>query len=95
MLCRRDGDDLLLGCYLQPRASKDEVVGKHGDALKIRITAPPVDGEANAQLIRFLSKQFGVSKSDVVIESGATGRRKTVRIIKPARQPDWLLPLLP
>ena len=94
MPCRRDGDDLLLNCYLQPRASKDEVVGEHGGAIKIRITAPPVDGEANAQLVHFLSKQFGVSKREVVIESGATGRRKTVRIIRPSRTPDWL-PLFP
>jgi len=90
MCVQRDGDDLLLRCTLQPRASRDEVVGQHDDALRIRITAPPVDGEANAQLIRFLSRQFGVSKARVVIETGATGRRKRVRIIQPATLPDWL-----
>ena len=91
-LARRDGDDLLLHCYLQPRASKNEVIGEHDGAIKIRITAPPVDGEANAELVRFLAKQFGVGKTAVVIESGASGRRKTVRIMRPARTPDWLAP---
>lgn len=89
-LLRYDGDDLLLHCYLQPRASRTEVVGEHNEAIKIRISAPPVDGAANAELIKFLAQQFAVSKSAVSIESGASGRRKTVRIIKPRQQPDWM-----
>jgi uncharacterized protein (TIGR00251 family) len=48
---RWDGADLVLDCHLQPRSSADELVGDHGDALKIRITAPPVDGKANAHLV--------------------------------------------
>lgn len=87
---RTDGADLLLRCYLQPRASKTEVVGEHDGAVKIRLSAPPVDGEANAELIAFLAKQFGVGKRAVQIDSGATGRRKTVRIIAPSKQPHWL-----
>lgn len=93
MCWRRDGSDLLLQCYLQPRASRDEVIGRHDDALKIRITAAPVDGEANAALIRFLAKQFDVSKSRVLIEAGATGRRKTGRIVNISSLPDWLTTL--
>ncbi|MBQ0753976.1 MAG: YggU family protein [Gammaproteobacteria bacterium] len=89
-LFRYDGEDLLLHCYLQPRASKTEVIGEHGGAIKIRINAPPVDGEANAELIAFLAKQFGVNKSAVHIDSGAGGRRKTVRVQNPNKQPDWL-----
>lgn len=88
---RRDGDDVLLSCYLQPRASKDEVIGEHDGAVKIRIAAPPVDGEANAALVAFLAKQFGVAKRAVQIESGHTGRRKSVRIQQPATLPEWLL----
>jgi uncharacterized protein (TIGR00251 family) len=89
-LFRYDGEDLLLHCYLQPRASKTEVIGEHGGAIKIRINAPPVDGEANAELIAFLAKQFGVNKSAVHIDSGAGGRRKAVRVQNPNKQPDWL-----
>jgi uncharacterized protein len=69
-----------LTLYLQPRASRTEVVGAHGDALKLRIAAPPVDGEANDELIRFLAKTLGVAKSQVSIVSGATGRKKRVRV---------------
>lgn len=87
---RTDGDDLLLHCYLQPRASKTEVVGEHDGAIKIRISAPPVDGAANTELVAFLAKQFSVSKSAVCIDSGASSRRKSVRIKNPSKLPDWL-----
>ncbi len=80
---RWDGDALLLAVYVQPRASRDEIAGLHGEALRIRIAAPPVDGEANAALCRFLADRFGVPKSAVSVESGESGRRKTVRIRAP------------
>jgi len=64
-----------------PRASKDEIVGIHGDALKVRLTAPPVEGRANKALIVFLAKRLGVRKSQVEIVAGATSRRKMIRII--------------
>lgn len=79
-LLQRDGADLLLYCYLQPRASKTAIVGEHDGALKIRVSAPPVGGAANAELIAFLAKLCGVPRHQVVIESGTTGRRKRVRI---------------
>ena len=77
---RRDGDDWLLDCWLQPRGGRDAVIGLHDDALKIRIGAPPVDGAANEALIRFLAAEFGVSKSSVVLESGQSSRRKRLRV---------------
>jgi uncharacterized protein (TIGR00251 family) len=67
--------------YVQPRASKNEIVGQHGDAIKVRLTAPPVDGAANEALIAFLAKEARVSKSAVRIVSGETSRRKVVEII--------------
>ncbi len=70
-----------LSLHIQPRAGRTEVVGPHGDALKIRLAAPPVDGEANEELIRFLAKTLGVAKSAVSIESGGTGRKKRVRVM--------------
>ena len=65
---------------VQPRASRTEVVGEHDGALRIRIAAPPVDGEANAELVRFLAKRLGVAKSRVRIVAGETGRMKSVEV---------------
>lgn len=66
--------------WVQPRASKDELSGLQGDALKIRLAAPPVDGEANEALVRYLAKLAGVPRSSVELVRGHTGRRKTVRL---------------
>lgn len=84
---RWDGDDLLLTVKVQPRASRDAFAEPLGDALKIRLTAPPVDGKANAHLIAFLAKTFGVPKSDVLLEAGDASRNKRLRIQKPRRLP--------
>lgn len=74
---------LLLTLQIQPRASRDEIIGPHGDALKVRITAPPVDGKANGHLIAFLAKQFGVSRRQLELLSGDSGRHKRLRITDP------------
>ena len=87
---RWDGEDLLLAVHLQPKASKDEFAGLHGDRLKIRLTAPPVEGKANAHLMAFLAKAFGVPKSQVSLESGELNHQKRVRIARPQRLPDGL-----
>ena len=87
---RWDGEDLLLDCHLQPKASRDEFTGLHGDRLKIRLTAPPVEGKANAQLLAFLGKAFGVAKSQVSLESGQQSRQKRVRIKQPRHFPAAL-----
>ena len=63
-----------------PRASRNGIVGVHGDALKVRVTAPPVEGRANEALIAFLAKRLGVRKSQVDIVAGATSRRKMIRV---------------
>jgi uncharacterized protein (TIGR00251 family) len=65
---------------VQPRASKDELAGVLGDGVKLRLTAPPVDGEANKGVIRFFSDLFQVPKSAVTIVSGLTSRTKMVEI---------------
>ncbi|MGH8355058.1 MAG: DUF167 family protein [Pseudomonas sp.] len=84
---RWDGDDLILDCHLQPKASRDEFAGLHGERLKIRLTAPPVEGKANAQLLAFLAAAFGVAKSQVKLESGELNRQKRVRIHQPKHLP--------
>jgi uncharacterized protein (TIGR00251 family) len=63
-----------------PRSSRSEIVGEHDGALKVRIASPPVDGAANAELIKLLAKKFGVAKSDVEIISGETSKSKRIKI---------------
>lgn len=84
---RWEGPDLFLVVHIQPRARQDEIVGPHGDRLKIRITAPPVDGKANAHLIRFLADCFGVPAGAVELLAGGGGRDKRLRIHAPRRLP--------
>lgn len=81
------GDDLTLDIHLQPKASKDEFAGLHGERLKIRLTAPPVEGKANAHLLAFLGEEFGVAKSQVQLISGELNRQKRVRILAPKQLP--------
>ncbi|MRI32575.1 YggU family protein [Endozoicomonas sp. OPT23] len=87
---RWQNDDLILQLHLQPKAKTDDFCGLHGESLKVRIKAPPVDGKANAYLTKFMAKAFGVSKSKVVIESGELSREKRVRIISPVKIPEGL-----
>ena len=79
---------LVLSLHVQPGAKRTEVAGTHGDALKIRLAAPPVDGKANAELLRFLADAFGVPRHAVALLRGESSRQKTVRIEAPARRPD-------
>ena len=81
-------DGLVLRLYIQPKASRDSIVGLHGDELKVALTAPPVDGQANAHLVKFLAKQFRVAKSQVLIEKGELGRHKQIKISHPQQLPD-------
>ena len=73
-------DGTILTVHIQPRASTTEYVGIHGDAIKIRVAAPPVDGAANDELIRFLARQLSIPASSVQIRSGASGRHKRVLV---------------
>ena len=79
---------MLLNIKVQPRASKDELAEILGDSLKVRITAPPVDGAANKHLIAFLANIFKVSKSQVTLISGETGREKRLRVQAPKQWPE-------
>ncbi|MDQ3088173.1 MAG: DUF167 domain-containing protein [Acidobacteriota bacterium] len=75
----KDGG-LTFNVRVVPRASKSEIVGEHDGALKIRLASPPVNGAANAELIKILAKKFDVAKSEVEIISGQTSKQKQVRI---------------
>jgi uncharacterized protein (TIGR00251 family) len=72
---------------VQPRASRSELAGEHGGALKVRLQAPPVDGAANEALVEFLARALGVARRDVRIVSGQSSRSKVVEIdgIEPGR----------
>lgn len=89
-----EGEDLILRLYIQPKASRDKLVGLHGDELKIAITAPPIDGKANAHLSKFLAKQFKVAKGLIEIEKGELGRHKQVRVIQPNQIPNEIKAIL-
>ncbi|MBU1237088.1 MAG: YggU family protein [Gammaproteobacteria bacterium] len=78
---RAAGDDVVLTLHVQPGAKRTEIAGVHGEALKVRLGAPPVDGKANDCLIAYLAERFGMPKSRVVLESGLTSRSKRVRIV--------------
>ncbi len=67
--------------HVVPRARKNEIAGRMGDAIKVRLTAPPVEGKANEALIAFLAEQLGVQKSQVEIVAGKTSRNKMVSVV--------------
>ena len=77
---REDSDGVTFSVRVMPRASRSEIVGFHDGALKIRVAAPPVEGAANTELVKFLAKQFRVPRSAVTLASGANSRSKTIRI---------------
>jgi len=72
---------ITLTLHIQPGAKMTEFAGLHGDALKIRLAAPPVDGKANEALIKFIADTLGLPKSAVTIKSGQTSRRKALEVI--------------
>ena len=90
--CRWDGADLVLALRVQPRASRDELL-IDGERLRVRITAPPVDGAANAHLVRFLADACGVPVARVALLRGQSGRDKIVRIAAPRLVPPALASL--
>lgn len=69
---------LLLSLYVQPRSGRNAIVGLHGDAVKLRLNAPPVDGKANKAVIAFLAKSLKIPKSAVTIRSGMQSRMKKI-----------------
>lgn len=77
---KQDEGGVTIKVRVQPKASKNETAGFLDGALKIRLTAPPVDGAANKACIEFMARLLGVPKSRVAIVQGHTGRNKTIRV---------------
>lgn len=78
--CRRVDGGWSLTIRVQPGAARSEVVGPHGDALRVRVASPPVDGKANAELVRFLAEHLGVAKGAVEVTRGHASRTKVVTV---------------
>lgn len=74
------GDDVLLRVHVQPGAGTTKVAGHHGDALKVRVAAPPVSGRANDATIRLLADELGIAPGDIELSTGATSRLKRFRL---------------
>ena len=78
---------MLLHCYVQPKSSRDALVGLYGERLKIQITAPPIDGKANKHLLKYIAKEFDVAKTRVSLIRGESSRQKTLAIVDPKTLP--------
>lgn len=79
---RTDAEDCILTLHVQPGAKKTAVAGLHGEALKLRLAALPVDGKANECLLNYLAEQLGIAKTRLELISGATSRAKRVRVLQ-------------
>ena len=84
------GSVLVLSLHVQPKASKDEWAGLHGERLKLRIKAPPIDGKANQHLLKFMASEFGVKQCACMLLTGDSGRDKRVAIKAPRKFPACL-----
>lgn len=73
-------DGIRLGVHVQPRSSRNQIVGEQEGCLKVKLTAPPVEGEANQALINFLARSLDIPKKNVVLVKGDTSRHKIIEI---------------
>lgn len=88
---RRTAQGWLLSIHAQPGAKRSEVAGLYGEALKLRLAAPAVEGRANEALVEFIADALGVPRSGVRVVKGASGRRKTVLVAAPQADPARLI----
>jgi uncharacterized protein len=88
---RREGDVIILALHVQPGAKRSETAGLHGNALKIRLAAPPIEGRANEALLRFIAELFGVPLRNVELLRGAQSRHKMVKVTGSAIVPESLI----
>ena len=88
---RRNGEVLTLTLHVQPGAKRTDVAGLHGEALKIRLAAPPIEGRANEALLKFIAESFGVPLRQVELKQGGQSRHKVVAITGSKVEPESLL----
>lgn len=88
---RHNGTTLTLTLHVQPGAKRSELAGLHGDALKLRLAAPPVEGRANEALLKFIATLFEVPLRQITLKQGGQSRHKVVEIIGSNVAPESLL----
>lgn len=88
---RRSGDVITLTLHIQPGAKRTDVAGLHGEALKIRLAAPPIEGRANEALLKFIAESFGVPVRQVELKQGGQSRHKVVAVTGSKVDPESLL----
>lgn len=88
---RRSGETMTLTLHVQPGAKRSEISGLHGDALKIKLAAPPIEGRANEALLKYIARLFAVPLRQVELKQGAQSRHKIVAISGSAVEPETLL----
>ena len=88
---RRNADVTTITLHVQPGAKRSEIAGLHGDALKIRLAAPPVEGRANEALLKYIAQLFGVPLRQVELRQGGQSRHKVVAIEGSKIDPEGLL----
>lgn len=79
---------LIINIKVEPRSSRSGITGPYGDALKVKLTSPPVEGKANKELVEVLAKEFGIRKKDVEIISGQSSKNKIVKLMGVADMQD-------
>jgi uncharacterized protein (TIGR00251 family) len=88
---RRDGEIITLTLHVQPGAKRSEIVGLHGEALKIKLAAPPIEGRANEALLKFIADLFVVPLRNAELKQGGQSRHKVVAVIGSKVEPESLL----
>lgn len=88
---RRNGEVITLTLHVQPGAKRTDVAGLHGEALKIRLAAPPIEGRANEALLKFIAESFGVPVRQVELKQGGQSRHKVVAVTGSKVEPESLL----
>jgi uncharacterized protein len=88
---RRNGEVITLTLHVQPGAKHSEIVGMHGEALKIKLSAPPIEGRANEALLKFIAELFAVPLRKVELKQGGQSRHKVVAVIGSKVEPESLL----
>lgn len=90
---RRNADVITLTLHVQPGAKRSGIAGLHGEALKLRLAAPPIEGRANEALLKFIAELFGVPLRQVELRQGGQSRHKVVAVSGSAIDPESLLEL--
>ncbi len=91
MVKTKTGNILTLKIKVEPRSSRAGIVGPYGDALKVKLTSPPVEGKANKELIDVLAKGFGITKKDIEIIAGQSSKNKIVKLNGVGSADDWII----